>query len=343
MGTRIDSIAVVSGGLRRRHSARRLADAAARACLADADVAASDVDLLVNAGMYRDGNLGEPALAALIQEDIDANPGDPPVGGPGTFSFDVANGSCGVLTGLQLVDGLLATGTARRALVVASDANPGRGMTRTFPFDAAGGAALCDWDDATAGLHRLSLGGTSRIRRALRRGRALRRSPQRARRPRGARVRRPSRASAPPMSPAKLLADHGVTTRDVDAIIACPLSHGFVDGAHRRDGSLARSGRGSAVARRAHGRAADRAGVGAPRPGCSTRAYAALRRGGRRDHDRHRALPAVSAPWLRSSAPHRSRRSARSRVWRCTRSRQAPDRRSSCCTRNRVMRRHLPQ
>jgi 3-oxoacyl-[acyl-carrier-protein] synthase-3 len=152
MGTRIESVATVNGGLRRRHSARRLADAAARTCLAEACVTPGTVDLLVNAGIYRDHNLGEPALAALIQEDIGANPGEPPIGSHGTFSFDVANGSCGVLTALQLVDGLLTTGTAGRALVVASDAHPGRGTTSDFPYGAMGAAALCTWDERTEGF-----------------------------------------------------------------------------------------------------------------------------------------------------------------------------------------------
>jgi 3-oxoacyl-[acyl-carrier-protein] synthase III len=152
MGTRIESTAVVTGGLRRRHSARRLADTAARACLADAQMAPRSVDVLVNAGIYRDENLGEPALAALIQEDIGANPGDPPVGGRGTFSFDVSNGGCGVLTALQIIDGLLAAGTAERGLVVASDADPGRRIASEFPFGPTGAAALCTWDDAVDGF-----------------------------------------------------------------------------------------------------------------------------------------------------------------------------------------------
>jgi 3-oxoacyl-[acyl-carrier-protein] synthase-3 len=152
MGTRIESTAVVTGGLRRRHSARRLADTAARACLANARVSPSSVDILVNAGIYRDENLGEPALAALIQEDIGANPGDPPVGGHGTFSFDVANGSCGVLTALQIIDGLLAARTADRGLIVASDADPGRRIASEFPFGPTGAAALCTWDDTVEGF-----------------------------------------------------------------------------------------------------------------------------------------------------------------------------------------------
>src|SRR6476661_6462331 len=123
MGTIIDRLGITQGGWRSRHSALQLAVSAANSCLQDARRDADAVDLLVNAGIYRDGNLGEPALAALMQEDIGANPGDPPVGGHGTFSFDISNGSCGVLTGLQLVDGLLATGTANRALVIASDAH----------------------------------------------------------------------------------------------------------------------------------------------------------------------------------------------------------------------------
>ncbi|MBN9635564.1 MAG: 3-oxoacyl-ACP synthase, partial [Actinobacteria bacterium] len=65
MGTVIDRLAVTSGGWRNRHSALRLAVAAARTCLNEAGTDPDDVDLLVNAGIYRDRNLAEPALAAL--------------------------------------------------------------------------------------------------------------------------------------------------------------------------------------------------------------------------------------------------------------------------------------
>ena len=58
--------------------------------------------MLINAGIYREDNMGEPALAALIQEDIGANRGQPPIGGHGTFSFDLINGTCGVINAIQL-------------------------------------------------------------------------------------------------------------------------------------------------------------------------------------------------------------------------------------------------
>jgi len=142
MGTRIEAVAAAHA---RRgpfpKGALKLADEVARACLVRAHRAAGDIDLLVNAGIYREDNLAEPALAAMIQEDIGANPGHPPrPGAHGTFSFDVANGGCGVLTALDLLDGFVRSGTIRTGLVVASDAGPAK--SESFPFPAVGGALL---------------------------------------------------------------------------------------------------------------------------------------------------------------------------------------------------------
>src|SRR6476646_4144712 len=92
MGTLIDQVALAQGGWRNRHSALHLAVTTAKDCLRRAGLSPHDIDLLVNAGIYRDRNLGEPALAAMIQEDIGANPEDPHAGSHGTFSFDVMNG-----------------------------------------------------------------------------------------------------------------------------------------------------------------------------------------------------------------------------------------------------------
>jgi len=154
MGTVIDQVSVTEGGWRNRHSALRLAVKTARDCLSAAGRDADDVDLLVNGGMYRDRNLGEPALAAMIQQDIGANPEDPHAHGHGTFSFDIANGSCGVLTALQIVDGFLKSRAIDCALVVTSDADPGHGMSENFPFSPAGAALLCNWVDE-GGLERV--------------------------------------------------------------------------------------------------------------------------------------------------------------------------------------------
>ena len=156
MGTVIDRVDIAHPRWRDRHSALRLAVSAAKDCLQRAGCDPNELDLVVNAGIYRDRNLGEPALAALIQDDIGANPEDPHDDAHGTFSFDIANGTCGVLTALQIVDGFLRTHSIRRALVVASDADPGHGMSEHFPFSAAGAALLCGWTDDSYGLSGVS-------------------------------------------------------------------------------------------------------------------------------------------------------------------------------------------
>ena len=114
------------------------------------------VDLLVNTGIYRDKNLAEPALAALIQEDVGANPEDPHGDEHGTFSFDISNGTCGILTGLQIVDGFLRSHVIDCALITASDADPGHGMSEHFPFSPVGAALLCNWTDDDYGFGRVS-------------------------------------------------------------------------------------------------------------------------------------------------------------------------------------------
>jgi|GEM_PF-195989 len=156
MGTIIDRVAIAHPRWRGRHSALHLAVAAGKDCLQRAGRDPHELDLVLNAGIYRDRNLGEPALAALIQDDIGANPEDPHTGAHGTFSFDIANGACGVLTALQIVDGFLRSGAIQLALVVASDADPGHGMSEHFPFSAAGAALLCRWTDEDYGLSPVS-------------------------------------------------------------------------------------------------------------------------------------------------------------------------------------------
>jgi len=155
MGTVIERLDVTRAGWRTRHSALHLAVAAAKTCLQRAGREPDDVDLLINTGIYRDKNLAEPALAALIQEDIGANPEDPHEDAHGTFSFDIANGTCGILTALQIVDGFLRSHTINCALVVTSDADPGRGMSEHFPFSPVGAALLCDWSEDDFGLGRV--------------------------------------------------------------------------------------------------------------------------------------------------------------------------------------------
>ena len=80
--------------------------------------------MLINTGIYREDSMGEPALAALVQEDIGANRGQPPIGGHGTFSFDLINGTCGVISAIGFEAGLLRSGVIRLGAIVTSDVDP---------------------------------------------------------------------------------------------------------------------------------------------------------------------------------------------------------------------------
>jgi 3-oxoacyl-[acyl-carrier-protein] synthase-3 len=118
---------------------------------------AAEVDLLVNASIYKDGNTAEPALASLVQQDIGANPGHPQAHGRhGTFSFDVSNGAAGALTAAHLVDGFVSPGTAHLGLVVTGDADPAPRTSRGFPFLPAAGAILLRHTDDDEGFERFS-------------------------------------------------------------------------------------------------------------------------------------------------------------------------------------------
>jgi 3-oxoacyl-[acyl-carrier-protein] synthase III len=152
MGTHIEAACAQAGNAARRATARRLADAAARNCFALAGRKPSDVDMLINVGIYREDSMGEPALAALIQEDIGANLGHPPTGGSGTFSFDLLNGACGVITALRIESGLLRSGVIRLGAIVSSDVQPDL-QAPAVPFlRPTGGAMLLSWDDSIAGF-----------------------------------------------------------------------------------------------------------------------------------------------------------------------------------------------
>jgi 3-oxoacyl-[acyl-carrier-protein] synthase-3 len=152
MGTRIE--AAVTARHKWLRSSLRMTDKAARKCLACAHRDASEIDLLVNTGIYRDLSAAEPALAAIIQEDIGANPGtEIDVRHHGTFSFDLVAGGCGVVQAARLADAFVGQGNARYAMIVAGDADPSPTTTCNFPFTPVGGAMLLGHVDGTSGFH----------------------------------------------------------------------------------------------------------------------------------------------------------------------------------------------
>lgn len=159
MGTRIEGVATAHGhGRRLRRGALHLTDVAAKACLQRAHHGADQLDLLINAGVYRNANAAEPALASIIQEDIGANPGTQVIPGHhGTFAFDILNGGCGVLTAALLIDSFVGHGRARHGMIVAGDVDPSPSTSHHFAFSPAAGAILIGHTDDSSGFQRIEL------------------------------------------------------------------------------------------------------------------------------------------------------------------------------------------
>ncbi|MEV7027306.1 3-oxoacyl-[acyl-carrier-protein] synthase III C-terminal domain-containing protein [Kitasatospora sp. NPDC093558] len=136
------------------------AAAAGLACLEQAGLAPADVDVLINVGVYRDSNIVEPSVAALIQKRIGINLDY--LHSPerrAAFSFDLMNGACGMLNAVQAADALLATASARRVMVVCADTHPStdpsRAGTPAFPYASTGAALLLEHTDDDAGFGRV--------------------------------------------------------------------------------------------------------------------------------------------------------------------------------------------
>lgn len=228
MPTWLEPPAVVSSRRALRPSARKLADKASRLAIGRAGLEADDIDLLLNTGLYHDRNLGEPAMAALIQEDVGIHPEDPRRDAHGTFSFDVANGSCGVLTALQVADGFLSSGAIDHALIVAGDADPGHRMAPRFPYSADAAAVVCGRSDDRGGIVAFRWdsapedGDLVRARVGFERGRNLLRIE-----------RHPDfcvRAAKWAARTAGALLTHtGTDPADVDVVVANPLSEAFLN------------------------------------------------------------------------------------------------------------------
>lgn len=137
---------------------------AAERCLASAGIRTAEVDLIINTGVYRENNLAEPALAALIQRELGANP-DPFTGDPTsrTLAFDLMNGPVGILNAVQVAGAMLAIGRYRNVLVVSNDVHPSVQPTPDFPFTQVGAAVLLGRSpEPEVGFERLAFRTTDR-------------------------------------------------------------------------------------------------------------------------------------------------------------------------------------
>src|SRR6266566_6125720 len=88
-----------------------MAACAAQVAMEVADLDPSDIDVIIFAGMDRD-YLVEPATAHVVQDKLRAY---------NAIAFDVSSACHGFMHGIHLMDALIATGQARRGLIVSGE------------------------------------------------------------------------------------------------------------------------------------------------------------------------------------------------------------------------------
>ncbi|MEU7145109.1 hypothetical protein ABZ942_37095 [Nocardia sp. NPDC046473] len=138
-----------------------LAARAARTCVERAGITIDEVGMLINTGVFRDNNLVEPAVAALIQKrlglGLEYEPGRIPV-----VSFDLLHGANGLLHGFTTAECFLATGEVKYVLLLAGDAHPStERAVAGFPYTTSGAAILLGSSSTAGGFGRLQVRDTT--------------------------------------------------------------------------------------------------------------------------------------------------------------------------------------
>lgn len=139
-----------------------LAARAATSCLEQAGITAAQVGMLINAGVFRDQNICEPAVSALIQKRIGIGleyaPGRLPA-----FSFDLMNGGTGLLHAIATAECFLVSGEVSYVLLVAGDTHPSTERhVDGFPYSTSAAAILLGTSGAAGGfgaLHTIDTAG----------------------------------------------------------------------------------------------------------------------------------------------------------------------------------------
>lgn len=153
----ISSVAVEIGG----GSSLEQAAAAARRAVAEAGALPGEIDALINIGVYRDSNMVETAMSALIRQQMGLGPeydsGEAPC-----LSFDLRNGATGILNAIQVSQALLEAPTVHRVLLVAGDAHPAKTADPQpgFPIKPVGAAMVLEKTTGAIGFGHLHTSGT---------------------------------------------------------------------------------------------------------------------------------------------------------------------------------------
>jgi 3-oxoacyl-[acyl-carrier-protein] synthase-3 len=132
----------LSGIANSARSARKLLD---DTCTSD-----EDIDLLIHVGVFRDENISEPAIAALVQHEANIGLGRTPLGNQ-ILSFDINNSSCGFLNAVDVAHSFFEVGHSANAVIVSGDYHPGNVLITdgsddgALPYGSVGASVLVEY------------------------------------------------------------------------------------------------------------------------------------------------------------------------------------------------------
>ena len=142
MRSRIESIGASLPGLKIfPNGSMKHAVNAGKECINKSTYNSADIQILINAGIFRDNHVFEPAIAALIQDKLKINRS---FTGTQSFTFDLINGGIGMLNSLHIIDSMIKSGTLRIGMAVSSEANSDSKPDPNFKYPHTGAALILD-------------------------------------------------------------------------------------------------------------------------------------------------------------------------------------------------------
>ena len=143
MRVRLESFGVSlprTAGLRHWSSLKH-ATVAGQQCFADSHYRREDIEVFINARLYRDKHYAEPAFAVYIQDALDINV---EFRGRQTLSFDLQNGGTGLLSSLHVLQTMILSGEIQCGMAVASEINTDKKPLPEAKIIPSGAALLVD-------------------------------------------------------------------------------------------------------------------------------------------------------------------------------------------------------
>ncbi|MBE0678216.1 MAG: hypothetical protein IH592_05580 [Bacteroidales bacterium] len=132
-----------------------LSSKAARHSLKKAGLLFDDIGIMINAGVYNESHLREPAVSALIQNQLETSGKRGKIvlrESGGAYSFDMHNGGGGGLNALQVIDGFIQSGKIDDGLVVAGDSTPKFGKSVNYNYLSGASAAVLSKGSGSGGF-----------------------------------------------------------------------------------------------------------------------------------------------------------------------------------------------